>query len=74
MPLAQSQWHQLFPGFLRPGFFCFSKRCQGLFQGVCGDLNLLLPYFSPDSALLRAQKSEKHTILIVLFHKVLGAD
>jgi hypothetical protein len=65
MPLAQSQWHQLFPGFLRPGFFCFLKRCQGQFQGVCGDLNLSFPRFSPGSptsALLRAQKIKEHTI------------
>jgi hypothetical protein len=75
MPLAQSQWHQLFSGFLRPGFFCFSKRCQGQFQGVCEDLNLLLPRFSsgsPTSALFERKKARNTLFLNRTFSQSFG--
>ena len=39
MRLAQSQAHQPFPGFFKPGFLLSNHRCKSLFQGVCPDSN-----------------------------------
>ena len=45
MRLAQSQAHQLFPGFFGPGFFLSNHRCKSLFQSVCPDSNRAFSLF-----------------------------